>query len=93
MRDPVLTETAGVINCLVSSGYRVMADSSSGMGCGEGRGPGGLERMKGRERLPALWVLHTCAGAYASVRRCVCAWCEHRSQERPALRDVSAYVC
>ena len=34
--DPVLTETAGVINCLVSSGYRAKADSSSGMRCGAG---------------------------------------------------------
>lgn len=33
-----MTETAGVINCLVSSGYRAKADSSSGMRCGAGLG-------------------------------------------------------
>lgn len=32
--DPVLTETAGIINCLVSSGYGVMADRHSGTGLG-----------------------------------------------------------
>lgn len=32
--DPVVTETAGVINCLVSSGYGARADSRSGWGLG-----------------------------------------------------------
>lgn len=62
-------ETAGAINCLVSSGYCVMADSSSGTGYGEGRGPGGWREWKAGGRLLALWVPHMCAGAYASVRR------------------------
>lgn len=30
----MLTETAGIINCLVSSGYGVMADRHSGTGLG-----------------------------------------------------------
>lgn len=33
--EPVLTETAGVINYPVSSGYCAMADSSSGLRAGE----------------------------------------------------------
>lgn len=32
----MLTETAGIINCLVSSGYGVMADRRSGTGLGGG---------------------------------------------------------
>lgn len=37
----MLTETAGIINCLVSSGYDVMADRRSGTGLGGGDGRGG----------------------------------------------------
>lgn len=53
--------------------------------------PQGLERTRG-EQLLAPWVPHSWAGAFASVRRCVCNWCAHRSRERP-VRGVSAYVC
>lgn len=63
--DPVLTETAGVINCLVSSGYRVMADGSSGMGRGAGRGPGRPGRMAGRRAAAGF-------GSPTHRARCLC---------------------
>lgn len=83
--DPVLTETAGVINCLVSSGYRAKADSSSGMRCGVGPRPEAAEngRLGGGQQL-ALWASRTWTGAYASVRRCVCNGCGCKGVPRAA---------
>ena len=85
--DPVLTETAGVINCLVSSGYRAKADSSSGMRCGAGPGRRQLTMAGGGGQL-ALWASRTWTGAYASVRRCVCNRCGRKGC--PGLLEASS---
>lgn len=88
--DLVLTETAGVINCLVSSGYCAKADSSSGM-CGVGRGhpvAAELVRMAGRKAGSWLSGAHTQAGACASVRRSICRGREHQRGPRPVHESV-----
>lgn len=48
----MLTETAGIINCLVSSGYGVMADRHSGTGLG-----GGLVTVEEESRVTASFLM------------------------------------
>lgn len=73
MGDLVLTETAGVINCLVSSGYCAMADSSSGTGHGVGWGPGEASEKGRLECGSWLCGAHTCGQALMQVGGGVCA--------------------
>lgn len=94
--DPVLTETAGVINCLVSSGYRAKADSSSGMRCGVGPRPEAAEngRLGGWAAAGSVGLTHVDRSLCKCEEVCVqWVWVQGGAQGcwRPA--PVSEHQC